>query len=85
MLKTVWELQGVSSKQAICSTCGQKLQDCTGHFGKAKLPASPSLVPSADLSTGTLSQRLIHEPQGHRSREQDVEAIIETDQDDKAL
>ncbi|KAK9865213.1 hypothetical protein WJX84_010418 [Apatococcus fuscideae] len=28
---------GVSSKQAVCSTCGQKLQDCTGHFGHVKL------------------------------------------------
>ena len=25
--------QGVSNKQSICQTCGQKLQDCTGHFG----------------------------------------------------
>jgi hypothetical protein len=28
---------GISSKMAICTTCGQKLVDCTGHFG-----ASPS-------------------------------------------
>ena len=26
-------MQGVSNKQSICQTCGQKLQDCTGHFG----------------------------------------------------
>eukprot|EP00887_Chlorella_sp_A99_P005662 scaffold1.g5662.t1 len=28
---------GVSSKKAICETCGQALADCTGHFGYIKL------------------------------------------------
>lgn len=26
-------LQGISTKQALCQTCGQKLTECTGHFG----------------------------------------------------
>lgn len=26
-------LQGVSNKASTCQTCGQKLADCTGHFG----------------------------------------------------
>lgn len=26
-------LQGVSNKLSTCQTCGQKLADCTGHFG----------------------------------------------------
>ncbi|CAK0785283.1 hypothetical protein CVIRNUC_008489 [Coccomyxa viridis] len=28
---------GVSNKQSTCQTCGQKLADCTGHFGYIKL------------------------------------------------
>ncbi|KAK9819626.1 hypothetical protein WJX72_000381 [[Myrmecia] bisecta] len=28
---------GVSNKQALCQTCGQKLAECTGHFGYIKL------------------------------------------------
>ena len=27
------KLQGISNKAAQCQTCGQKLVDCTGHFG----------------------------------------------------
>ncbi|KAI1462728.1 beta and beta-prime subunits of DNA dependent RNA-polymerase [Annulohypoxylon moriforme] len=29
---------GTSSKTGICSTCGLRLQDCTGHFGHVRLP-----------------------------------------------
>ncbi|KAI0849327.1 beta and beta-prime subunits of DNA dependent RNA-polymerase [Daldinia vernicosa] len=29
---------GTSSKTGICSTCGLRLQDCTGHFGHIRLP-----------------------------------------------
>ncbi|KAI0842643.1 beta and beta-prime subunits of DNA dependent RNA-polymerase [Hypoxylon sp. FL0890] len=29
---------GISSKTGICSTCGLRLQDCTGHFGHIRLP-----------------------------------------------
>lgn len=29
--------QGISSKAAICKTCGQRLADCAGHFGYLKL------------------------------------------------
>lgn len=29
---------GTSSKQGICSTCGLRLQECTGHFGHVRLP-----------------------------------------------
>ena len=28
---------GVSSKRAVCETCGQGLADCTGHFGYIRL------------------------------------------------
>ncbi|DBB09251.1 hypothetical protein WJX82_001205 [Trebouxia sp. C0006] len=28
---------GISTKQALCQTCGQKLTECTGHFGYIKL------------------------------------------------
>jgi hypothetical protein len=34
----VWYwLQGISSKAAVCKTCGQRLADCAGHFGYLKL------------------------------------------------
>ncbi|KAJ9504558.1 hypothetical protein QJQ45_020175, partial [Haematococcus lacustris] len=29
--------QGISNKTAACETCGQKLQDCAGHFGYIQL------------------------------------------------
>lgn len=29
--------QGVSSKVAVCRTCGLKLADCAGHFGYLRL------------------------------------------------
>ncbi|KAI1098680.1 beta and beta-prime subunits of DNA dependent RNA-polymerase [Jackrogersella minutella] len=29
---------GTSSKTGICSTCGLRLQDCSGHFGHVRLP-----------------------------------------------
>ncbi|KAI2470908.1 beta and beta-prime subunits of DNA dependent RNA-polymerase [Annulohypoxylon bovei var. microspora] len=29
---------GTSSKTGICSTCGLRLQECTGHFGHVRLP-----------------------------------------------
>lgn len=28
---------GISSKDGLCETCGEPLQDCNGHFGFVKL------------------------------------------------